>query len=231
MSPNQSLPPSREGGLRALPLYVARNLMYLATSLDHLTIKLHDVPPPHVFRKRRRLPARDLAHKPPAMSLRVVDLLRAFDTARGRTARLAALIPETALDWTPSPGAFTCADIVRHLAAAERFMFVEVALGGTSRYPGHDKGLAYGKEGVLAYLDTMHEQSMALLQKLDDRALERRITTPAGAQIPTWRWLQLMAEHEAHHRGQLYLMLRLLGVETPPLFGMTEEQLQERSNA
>ena len=124
----------------------------------------------------------------------------------------------------------TCADIVRHLAAAERFIFVEVALGGTSRYPGHDKALAYGKEGVLAYLDTMHEQSMALLQKLDDRALEHRITTPAGAQIPTWRWLQLMAEHEAHRRGQLDLMLRLIGVETPPLFGMTEEQLTARSN-
>lgn len=164
------------------------------------------------------------------MSIRLVDLLRAFDTARGRTARLAALIPERALDWAPAPGAFTCADIVRHLAAAERFMFVEIAVGGTSRYPGHDKSLAYGKEGVLAYLDTLHEQSMALLQTLDDDALERRITTPAGAQIPTWRWLQLMAEHEAHHRGQLYLMLRLLGVETPPLFGMTEQQLRQRSN-
>ena len=230
MFPDQSLSSPHEGGRRGLPLYVARNLMYLATSLDHLTSKLHDVPPRLRFRKRRRLPTRDLAHKPPAMSIRVVDLLRGFDTARGRTARLAALIPETALDWAPAPGAFTCADIVRHLAAAERFMFVEVALGGTSRYPGHDKALAYGKEGVLAYLDTMHEESMALLQTLDDRALEHRVTTPAGAQIPTWRWLQLMAEHEAHHRGQLYLMLRLIGVETPPLFGMSEEQLRASSH-
>jgi uncharacterized damage-inducible protein DinB len=183
-----------------------------------------------MFRAKRRLPARDLAQRSPAMSIRLVDLLRAFDTARGRTVRLAGCIPEPALDWAPTPAAFTCADIVRHLAAAERFTFVEIAVGGTSRYPGHDKSLAYGKEGVLAYLDTLHEQSMALLQTLDDDALERRITTPAGAQIPTWRWLQLMVEHEAHHRGQLYLMLRLLGVETPPLFGMTEEQLRASSN-
>jgi uncharacterized damage-inducible protein DinB len=52
----------------------------------------------------------------------------------------------------------------------------------------------------------------------------------AGAQIPTWRWLQLLAEHEAHHRGQLYLMLRLRGGATPPLFGLTEEQLLEKSS-
>ena len=204
--------------------------MLLATSLDHLTLPPHNEPPPRMLRGARVLPLRQFDRpRSPAMSIRVVDLIRAFDTARGRTARLAALIPESALDWAPSPGAFTCADIVRHLAAAERFMFVAIAVGQSSSYPGHDKALAYGKEGVLAYLDAMHEQSMALLQTLDDAALERRITTPAGAQIPTWRWLQLMAEHEAHHRGQLYLMLRLLGVETPALFGLTEEELLRRS--
>jgi uncharacterized damage-inducible protein DinB len=219
-----------EGRAPHLPLSRAGDVMLLATSLDHLTLAFHDAPPTRMLRRARRLPARHLDRRPPAMSIRLVDLLRAFDTARGRTARLAALIPESALDWAPAPGAFTCADIVRHLAAAERFMFVEIAVGGASRYPGHDKSLAYGKEGVLAYLDTLHDQSMALLQALDADALERRITTPAGAQIPTWRWLQLMAEHEAHHRGQLYLMLRMLGVETPPLFGMTEDQLRQRSN-
>jgi uncharacterized damage-inducible protein DinB len=163
------------------------------------------------------------------MPIRVIDLLRAVDTARARTARLAALIPESALDWAPAPGAYSCADVLRHLAATERFTFVEIAMGRRSRYPGHDRRLAYGKEGVLAYLDTMHEQAMAVLRTLDETTLERLVTTPTGAQIPTWRWLQLMTEHEAHHRGQLYLMLRLLGVATPPLYGLTEEQLLEKS--
>lgn len=196
--------------------------MHFVPSLDHLTIPL-PLPPPCVLSPQGcRLPARRLDRpRPPAMSSRLVDLLRAFDTARGRTARLAARIPEAALDWAPTPEAFTCADIVRHLAAAERHLFVEVAVGGASRYPGHDKSLAYGREGVLAYLDAMHEQSMALLQRLDDDALERRVITPAGAPLPTWRWLQLMTEHEAHHRGQLDLMLRMIGVETPQLFGVT----------
>lgn len=206
--------------------------MLVVPSLAHVTIPLPAAPPSRMLRTTRRLPARRLDRlRPPAMAIRVADLLRAFDTARGRTVRLAARIPEAALDWAPTPEAFTCADIVRHLAAAERHLFVEVAVGRPSRYPGHDKSLAYGKEGVLAYLDAMHEQSMAVLQTLDDEALERRITTPAGASIPTWRWLQLMAEHEAHHRGQLYLMLRLIGVETPPLFGMTEADVVAKSAA
>jgi len=31
--------------------------------------------------------------------------------------------------------------------------------------------------------------------------------------------LQVIHEHEIHHRGQLYVYLRMLGVEVPPLFG------------
>ncbi len=38
-----------------------------------------------------------------------------------------------------------------------------------------------------------------------------------------------MVEHEVHHRGQLYLMLGMVGVETPPIFGLTSEEVHARS--
>jgi uncharacterized damage-inducible protein DinB len=38
-----------------------------------------------------------------------------------------------------------------------------------------------------------------------------------------------MVEHEAHHRGQIYVMLSILGVATPPLYGLTEEEVKARS--
>lgn len=202
--------------------------MFVATSLDHLTGPLPPFPVP-MSSRLGRLPARSLDHFAHDMSPRLVELLRALDTARGRTVRLARLIPESLLDWAPTPDAFTCADIVRHLAATERFLFTEVAMGRPSRYPGHDRSLAYGREGVLAYLDDLHEQSMQLLETLPDDRLDRMVTTLSGAQIPAWRWLQLAVEHEAHHRGQLYLMLRLRGVATPPLFGVTEDHVRAKS--
>ena len=40
-----------------------------------------------------------------------------------------------------------------------------------------------------------------------------------------------MVEHEIHHRGQIYLYLAVLGVPTPPLYGLTEEQVLARSEA
>ena len=37
-----------------------------------------------------------------------------------------------------------------------------------------------------------------------------------------------MIEHEIHHRGQIYLMLGMLGVPTPPLYGLTSEEVRGR---
>ena len=53
--------------------------------------------------------------------------------------------------------------------------------------------------------------------------------TPAGAPLTTWKWLRMMPEHEIHHRGQLYLMLGILNVPTPAIYGMTSEQVREVS--
>jgi uncharacterized damage-inducible protein DinB len=53
--------------------------------------------------------------------------------------------------------------------------------------------------------------------------------TAAGTSITTWKWLRAMIEHEAHHRGQMYLMLGLLGVETPPLYGLNEQEVLARA--
>ena len=37
--------------------------------------------------------------------------------------------------------------------------------------------------------------------------------TPADTPITVGKWLRAMIEHEAHHRGQIYLYLGMLGVE------------------
>lgn len=152
-----------------------------------------------------------------------------FESVRSRTRRLIAVIPVADLEFRPKPGMFSAGDIVRHVAGTERYMFVENALGRPSRYPGHDVSLASGFEAAVAYFDGLHAESIALLRSLSDSDLRGRCVTPGGAEITTWKWLRAMVEHEIHHRGQLYSVLAVLGVATPPLYGLTEAQVKERS--
>ena len=160
---------------------------------------------------------------------RLDDVLRYWDNARQRTLRVADLVPEDRIEWSPGAGVWTFGDLIRHLAVTERWMFVENALGRSSRYTSHGRELAEGKSAVLQLARDLHQDSMTELRTLSDADLDRPVTTPGGAPLAAWKWLRSMAEHEAHHRGQIYVMLRLCGIEAPPLFGLTSEQVRARS--
>jgi uncharacterized damage-inducible protein DinB len=71
----------------------------------------------------------------------------------------------------------------------------------------------------------LHAEAMAIFRALTPEMLGAKCTTPGGAALTTWKWLRAMEEHEIHHRGQLYLMLGMLGIDTPPLYGHTSEQV------
>jgi uncharacterized damage-inducible protein DinB len=152
-----------------------------------------------------------------------------WEKVRGRTRRVADLIPDDRLEWTWQAGKFTLGDVVRHLAGIERDMYAENARLRPSRYRGHGRELAEGPAAVRAYFERLHAESMEIFRSLSDADLEAKTETPAGARLSVGKWLRLMVEHEIHHRGQLYMALGILGIETPPIYGLTSEQVREKS--
>ena len=152
-----------------------------------------------------------------------------WEKVRGRTRRVVDCIPTERLEWTWQPGKFTLGDLVRHLAAIERYMYAENAQGKPSRYSGHGRELADGIDAVRDFFERAHAESMEIFRALTDADLLRKCQTPGGASISVGKWLRLMVEHEIHHRGQIYMALGMLGVQTPPIYGLTSEEVRERS--
>lgn len=157
------------------------------------------------------------------------ELVSYFDRIRERTMRVVACVPPDRIEWTYKEGKFTFGDIMRHLAAIERWMFTENASMRPSRYPGHGRDLADGYDEVVAYMKRMHAESMEILASLSDDDLDRKCMTPGGADLKVAKWLRAMIEHESHHRGHLYLYCSMLDIATPPIFGLTEEEVARRS--
>jgi uncharacterized damage-inducible protein DinB len=157
------------------------------------------------------------------------EFLDYWHKVRRRTDKVIACIPPEKFDWTCREGKFSFADIIRHLAAIERYMYAENAQLKASRYPGHGKELADGPENVLAFMDRMHQESMEIFGRLSEEDLNRKCVTPGGTPITVWKWLRAMVEHEIHHRAQIYVYLGMLGISTPPLYGLTSEEVRERS--
>lgn len=167
---------------------------------------------------------------------RIESFLDYYGKIRARTLRVARCIPPERIEWVPEWGRaasgetrWSFGDLLRHLGALERWMFAENVQGRPSRYPGCGRELADGRDEVFAFLERTHAESMEIFGRLTPDDLQARCETPGGASIPVWKWLRAMVEHEIHHRGQIYLYLAELGVETPPLYGLTSEEVLERS--
>ncbi len=157
------------------------------------------------------------------------QLITYYSKVRQRTLRIIACIPEDKLEWTYKEGKFTFGDLIRHIACIERFMYAENAQFKPSLYNGCGTNYADGYEAVVQFLNDSHKETLAILEQVSPEDLQKKTDTPAGTPITLWKWLRLMVEHEIHHRGQIYLYLSLLGIETPPLYGLTSEQVADKA--
>jgi uncharacterized damage-inducible protein DinB len=151
-----------------------------------------------------------------------------YEKIRQRTLKAISFIPPERMDWTYKEGKFTFADLIRHIASIERYMYTENARLLPSRYPGHGKDLADGYEQVIAYFNKAHKESMEIFGRLTDDDLQKKCRTPGGVEITVWKWLRAMVEHEIHHRGQIYIYLSMIGESASPLYGLTSEEVFER---
>ena len=131
-----------------------------------------------------------------------------WEKVRQRTLRVIACIPPEKFDWRYAEGKFSFADIIRHLATIERYMYAE---------------------NVMAFFNRMHQESVAIFSRLSPDDLQNKCVTPCGTPITVWKWLRAMVEHEVHHRSQIYTYLGMLGIPTPPIYGLTSEEVRERS--
>lgn len=151
----------------------------------------------------------------------IPPFLKYVESVRRRTNRIIRCIPEDKLEWTYKSGKFTFGDLIRHLATIERYMYAENAKFRPSAYPGCGRELADGYAAVMAFFNEKHAESIAIFETVTEADLQRKTVTPAGAELTLWKWLRAMIEHEIHHRGQIYMMLNMLDIETPQLYGLT----------
>jgi uncharacterized damage-inducible protein DinB len=138
-------------------------------------------------------------------------------------------LPAESFDFKPRPEMFTARQVILHIAEAERGWIYHTVEGGPyeeyvvpHRDPARGWEAAYDAPdhpALLAVLDQWHRHTQHWLEQPATelgRVIAHR--SPDGAQRSfTLHWiLDLVQQHEIHHRAQLSLYLRLMGLEPPP---------------
>ena len=65
--------------------------------------------------------------------------------------------------------------------------------------------MANGRDSIVAYMERMHQETIAILERLTPADLEGKIASVQGTPITAWKLLRAMIEHEVHHRGEIYV--------------------------
>jgi uncharacterized damage-inducible protein DinB len=154
------------------------------------------------------------------------DLADSFRTVRKNTIVIANDIPEDKYDFRPSVGTRTVGELLSHIALAYSFQYQLQAVERRSTLEGFDfpslmQRLAAEekqprtKAQVIDLLNTSGEKWAGWLQGLTDEFLGERVQMPKGATPPSrtrFEMVMSVKEHEMHHRGQLMLIERLVGI-------------------
>jgi uncharacterized damage-inducible protein DinB len=166
------------------------------------------------------------------------ELARSFRTVRDNTIKIAQEIPEEKYGFRPAEGSRSVAETLVHIAVMprvqEQIHAVEhrKTLVGFDFFGFRDKLQAEAKAPrtktqVLDLLRTEGEKYATVLENASDAFLGEQVEYPEGMEPRVKsRFEMLIApkEHEMHHRGQLMVVERMLGI-TPHLTRQMEERI------
>jgi uncharacterized damage-inducible protein DinB len=169
-------------------------------------------------------------------------LAAAFRTVRKNTVQIAKDIPEDKYDFKPAPETRSVRELLSHIIYLSLLHYDFHRDRRISSLAGYDFGALIGringeaskprtKAEIVGLLETEGEAFAKWLESLSDDFLNETYTDPMGKNART-RFENLLSakEHEMHHRGQLMMIERMLGV-VPHLTREAQERARARAAA
>ncbi len=173
---------------------------------------------------------------------RAKDLADAFRTVRKNTLIIAEEIPEDRYGFQAAPETRTVGQLLTHIAVVprmpEQIHSIEKRttlegfdFPGLMRSIGAEEHRPRSKAQIIALLRDEGERWAKWLESQSDDFLAERVSFPAGMTPPTKTRFEMLLgtkEHEMHHRGQLMLIERMLGI-VPHLTRHMQERMAAAS--
>jgi uncharacterized damage-inducible protein DinB len=168
------------------------------------------------------------------------ELAESFRTVRKNTIQVAEDIPAEQYAFRAAPDTMTVGEILAHLATspywANQCHFIEkrssVAMEDFGKWMGEATTRAKAmnaKAAIVEALKTDGEMFAKGVESMTDAQLGERVTLPNGDKT-RFEMLLGVKEHEMHHRAQLFLIERMIGI-VPHLTRARQEAMAQRQAA
>jgi uncharacterized damage-inducible protein DinB len=154
------------------------------------------------------------------------ELAGSFRTVRKNTITIAQELPEENYSFRPAPDVRPAGELLAHIAVSYSFQYQVHAQERRTSLEGFDfpslmkrlgeeEKAQRTKEQMLELLRSSGEKWAGWVERLTDNFLGERVAMPAGATPASrsrFEMILSVKEHEMHHRGQLMLIERIVGI-------------------
>ena len=146
------------------------------------------------------------------------ELFRHWDEVREGLYQALSKLTDAQLGFVPREGLWSLGSVVCHIATGEEHWFQYYIAGKRpERGSSYDLASYPTVSDLKDLLETVHARTDAHLETLSASDLDQEVSLPWGAKT-TLRWVVWhVLEHEIHHRGEVFLMIGLLGMEAPDI--------------
>ncbi|MGY5850133.1 DinB family protein [Salegentibacter sp. F14] len=136
---------------------------------------------------------------------------------RDKSLEILERIPEGFINWRLNNNTMSFVHIAKHLVHVDE-LFLRMMQAGEKTYkwqmgskePHYQVEESEFKE-VKERLKSLQKDRHALIQSIDEKVLDEKVTGELGEQSNLWWFImQKLLEHEAYHRGQLSAYLKFL---------------------
>ena len=161
------------------------------------------------------------------MAVNEIDyFLGVWEQETQNTLKLLRSLPASQYDFRPDPGGRSLGELAWHLAEGDAYMThgIEQAEFDMSSRPPNIARPRKVEELAPAF-EIVHRDAVERVKKLTAADLDRSLPFfGMNIAIRDILWNMIIV-HGAHHRGQLSLMCRLAGGQTPGLYGPNREEM------
>jgi uncharacterized damage-inducible protein DinB len=171
------------------------------------------------------------------------DLAYSFRQVRSNTIQIAEEVPEAKYTFKAAPESRSIGQLLAHIAIAPGIqLHIHGARLGDLKavnFPEMmqkamaEESMPRTRAETVALLKSEGEKVASYLEGLTDEFLAEPVTMPGGMEpaVKTrFEMLMSMKEHEMHHRGQLMLLQRMIGI-VPHLTRRMQERWAQRAAA
>ncbi|MEQ8819954.1 MAG: DinB family protein [Sumerlaeia bacterium] len=151
-----------------------------------------------------------------------------FERELAITRRVIDAIPDDRFDWKPAEKSFSVGMLAGHLAEIPGWGMSIITTDRFDEMGDYKPPTPASRAEVLAMLDENAGGFLQALRAAEEAALEANwVMTMSGQTFIDDRRYDVLRtwiyNHVAHHRGQLTVYLRLLGISVPEVYGPTAD--------